>query len=74
MLAFPAARRARLRRSSIRVTGPSFTSSTAIRAPNAPRCAPSALAEPLVQRLGDLGRRGGDEARPVALAGVGVAA
>ena len=38
--------------STISVTGPSLTSSTAIIAPNTPRAAPEPLAEALVQRLG----------------------
>ena len=58
--------------SSRRVTGPSLTSSTSIRAPNDAPLRAEALAEALVQRLGDLGRRGVDVARAVALAGVGV--
>ena len=58
--------------SSSSVTGPSLTSSTSMCAPNTPRCGPEALAEALVERLGELGARRADEARPVALARVAV--
>ena len=59
--------------SSISVTGPSLTSSTAIRAPNTPRSRAEPLAEALVERLGDA-RAGAASVKlgPVALAGVAV--
>ena len=62
--------------SSTIVTGPSFTSSTSMRAPKTPvstgtPCRAQRLAEPFVERLRNLRTRGGREARAVALRGVG---
>ena len=58
--------------STIRVTGPSLTSSTSIVGPEHAALGPEQLADQLVERLGDLRRRRAGEARPVALADVAV--
>ena len=61
------------------VTGPSLTSSTAIRAPKTPVSnvdvqLAERVAEAVVERLRELGPRGARERRPVALRRVGDAA